>query len=284
MDAKIEPQGGPVTESMVGEQFGKFAVLEVLGRGGMAEALRCRLSGIGGFDKLVVVKRILPNLSTDPEFVNMFLDEARLAANFTHPHVVQVFEIDEANGIPYIAMEYVHGLTFARMMRAAYRSNNVNIGHTAHVIADIATAVHYVHSAKGPDGEPLNFVHRDVSPANIIVSFDGIAKLLDFGIAKADGRMAHTQSGILKGKLRYMSPEQARGATLDARADVFSLGVCLYEATTFRSPLGNGPLTEVAMLHALLAGNYIKPSEVVPDYPPELERIVMWAIAPRIEA
>ena len=272
-----------MTESMAGEQFGKFAVLDVLGRGGMAEALRCRLSGIGGFDKLVVVKRILPNLSTDPEFVNMFLDEARLAANFTHPHVVQVFEIDEANGIPYIAMEYVHGLTFARMMRAAYRSKNASIGHAAHVIADIATGLHYVHSAKGPDGEPLNFVHRDVSPANIIVSLDGVAKLLDFGIAKAEGRMANTQSGVLKGKLRYMSPEQARGATLDARADVFSLGVCLYEATTFRSPLGKGQLTEVAMLHALLTGNYIKPSEVVPDYPPELERIVMWAIAPRIE-
>lgn len=264
------------------ERFGKFTVLGVLGRGGMAEALKCRLPGPEGAGEVVVVKRVLPELSCDPAFIDMFLDEARLAAGFAHPNVVRVFEIDHVDDVPYIAMEYVDGLTLAGVIRNAARAQQRHFGHAAHVIAGIAAGLHYAHTTVAPDGSPLRFIHRDVSPGNIMVSLDGIPKVLDFGIAKAEGRMASTEVGMIKGKLRYMSPEQATGKRLDPRTDVFSLGVCLYEATTFRSPFGKGPLTDASTLHALLAGRYPKPSEIVADYPRELEDIVMWALEPDV--
>lgn len=257
--------------------FGKFAIEGVLGRGGMAEALKCRLSGPGGFDKVVVVKRILPNLVSEPEFVDMFRDEARIAANLSHPNVVQVFETDEIDGIPYIAMEYVHGLTLQRLIRASTFSPK--LGAMARIIADVAEGLHYVHNARDRQGNPLWLVHRDVSPANIIISTDGVPKLLDFGVAKAEEKSANTRAGVLKGKPRYMSPEQLQGVELDARSDVFSLGICLYEATTYRSPFNRGQNNDAATMRAILEGDFAKPTDLLPDYPKALEEIVLWALA-----
>ncbi|MFZ5440316.1 MAG: protein kinase domain-containing protein [Myxococcota bacterium] len=265
------------------ERFGKYTIEGVLGRGGMAEALKCRLSGPGGFDKLVVVKRILPHLVSDPDFVQMFLDEARLAANLTHANVVQIFEIGEIDHIPYIAMEYVNGLTLHRLARTTSRSNQGHYGHFARVASGVAEGLHYVHTARDGNGEPLHLIHRDVSPTNIIVSLDGVPKLLDFGVAKANSAGFHTRSGLLKGKPRYMSPEQVDGSTLDARTDLFSLGVCLYEVTVGRSPFYEKGMSEAAMLKLIIAGKFPRPRELVPEYPQELEDIVLWAMAPRRE-
>ncbi len=258
--------------------FGKYAVLGVLGHGGMAEALKCRLSGMGGFDKTVVVKRILPHLNVEPDFVRMFLMEARVSANLSHPNVVQIFEIDECEGVPYISMEYVNGPTLLRLMRTAQRAKNVKVGNFAFLAAEVAAGLHYVHTAADESHVPLHLVHRDVSPTNVAVSLEGVPKLLDFGVAKSGAAMTKTDSGMIKGKLRYMSPEQIQNGHVDGRSDVFSLGVCLYEATVFRSPFFAGPMNEAAVLKAIIEGRYAKPSEVVPDYPPQLETIVLSAI------
>jgi eukaryotic-like serine/threonine-protein kinase len=259
-------------------QFGKYTVLGVLGHGGMAEALKCRLSGMGGFDKTVVVKRILPHLNVEPDFVSMFLTEARVSANLSHPNVVQIFEIDECDGIPYISMEYVNGPTLLRLMRTAQRAKNSDIGNFAFLAAEVAAGLQYVHSAVDDNHQPLHLVHRDVSPTNVVVSLEGVPKLLDFGVAKSGAAMSKTDSGLIKGKLRYMSPEQIQNSSVDGRSDVFSLGVCLYEATVFRSPFFVGPMNEVALLKAIVEGRYAKPSEVLPSYPPQLEKIVLSAI------
>jgi serine/threonine protein kinase len=259
--------------------FGKYTILEKLGAGGMAEVFKCRLNGIGGFDKLVVVKRILPERMEEPEFVHMFLDEARIAANLNHPNVIHIFEVDELEGSPYMAMEYVQGPTLSALIRAAYRQHKLNVGHTAKVISGICAGLSYVHNAKAPNGVPLEIIHRDISPQNILISVEGTPKLLDFGVAKAAGRLAKTEAGTFKGKLRYTAPELLKGQPVDARTDVYSVGVCLYEATTGRARIANN-LTEAQMVSIVMEGRMELPSNVMENYPPELERIVRWAVDP----
>jgi serine/threonine protein kinase len=271
-------------ESLEGsvERFGKYDVIGLLGRGGMAEVFLCRRSGLGGFNKEVVVKRILPHRLDDPAFMQMFLEEARLAANLTHPNVVQVFEIDEVHGIPYIAMEYVRGPTLTTLLRQARQQGHIHFGHMAKIVAGVCAGLHHAHSALGPDGQRLGIVHRDVSPQNILISADGVPKILDFGVAKAHGRSVTTEAGTLKGKLRYMAPERLQSGTIDHRADVFSAGIVLGESTTGRSPFGPPELAEYELIRSLLTGHYTRPSEIVPDYPKELEEILLWAIAPDV--
>jgi serine/threonine protein kinase len=259
--------------------IGKFEVQSRLSRGGMAEVYRCCLKGIGGFEKVVVVKRIRWERAEDPDFVSMFLDEARLAANLNHPNIVQVFEIDEVDGAPYIAMEYVRGPTLAMLLRQARQANRMHLGHACKILAGVCEGLHYAHTATSPAGEPLGLVHRDVSPQNIIVSRDGVPKLLDFGVAKANGRLTETLAGTLKGKLRYIAPEQLSGM-VDHRADVFAVGVCLFEATTGQSPYGPSINDELALLDSIGQGRHNRPSRVVADYPPALEEIVLAAIHP----
>ena len=265
-------------------RFGKYEVIGLLGRGGMAEVFLCRLGGLGGFTKEVVVKRILPHHLGDPDFLQMFIEEARLAANLNHPNVVQVFEIDEANGIPYIAMEYVRGPTLATVMAEARAKRAVHMGHFAKIISGVCAGLHHAHVACGADGERLGIIHRDVSPQNILISPDGVPKILDFGIAKARGRSVATEAGTLKGKLRYMAHERLQQENVDHRSDVFSAGVVLFEATTGRVPFGNaGSSNEYDMISDLLNGKYTRPSEVVPDYPAELEKLILWAIEHDVE-
>jgi serine/threonine protein kinase len=264
------------------ERFGKFEVVGLLGRGGMAEVFLCRLGGLGGFNKEVVVKRILPERLADPAFLRMFLDEARMAANFNHPNIVQVYETGEAEGLPYIAMEYVRGPTLATVLRETVRAEQLHVGHVAKILSGVCQGLAHAHNALGPNREPLDLVHRDVSPQNIIIAPEGAPKLLDFGVAKARGRLSTTEAGTLKGKLRYMAPEQIRQGPLDHRADVFSVGVLLCEATTGRNPFGAKQLTEVQLFKNIVSGAYSKPSELVVGYPPELERIVLWAIEPDV--
>jgi len=247
----------------------------------MAEVFKCRLSGIGGFNKLVVVKRIKPELRDEPGFVEMFLDEARIAANLQHSNIVQLFEIDEAGGLPYIAMEYVRGPTLALINREERKLGNPNGPVIARLMAGICAGLHYAHHACDERGLPLGIVHRDVSPQNIIVSMEGVAKLLDFGIAKARGQLSHTAVGALKGKLKFMAPEQfVPGARIGPAVDVFAAGVCLYEATTLHLPYTGD--AELEVMRAAAAGKFPRPSELVPGFDGRLEEIILWAMAPNL--
>ncbi len=246
----------------------------------MAEVYKCRLSGIGGFDKLVVVKRIRPELVSDPHFVDMFLDEARIAANLSHSNIIQIYEIDQVAGIPYIAMEYVRGPTLSSMARQSQARGNSNFAVAAKVMAGICAALHYAHSATGEDGAPLGIIHRDVTPQNILVSLDGVPKLLDFGVAKAKGQIAHTTAGSIKGKFKFMAPEVFLGerSQITQQVDVFAAGVCLYQATTFHLPYQGE--TEIDVMRAAASGVFLKPSELVPGFCPRLEEIILGAMAP----
>jgi serine/threonine-protein kinase len=254
------------------ERFGKYLITRRLGIGGMAEVFLCRLPGIGGFDKAVVVKRILPDLIEDPNFVDMFLDEARVAANLNHPNIAQVFEIDHIDQVPYIAMEYVQGPSLSQLLKGARKVKKLHVGHVAKLLSGAAAGLHYAHNARDSDGQPLQIVHRDVSPQNILVSLDGVTKLVDFGVARARGRLATTEAGTIKGKIRYMAPEQVLGKEFDSRADIFAFGVCLYFATTGQYPFVGE--NDVETMRAACTGEFTPPSSLVDDYPPRLEEIV----------
>src|SRR3954466_1090588 len=183
----------------------RFQVVGQLARGAMTEVYLCRLQGVAGFEKEVVVERILPELVSDPLLVRMFLDGARLAAKLNHANVVQVFEVGDEGGAPYMAMEYVRGVTLAKIIRRAHQEGKLHYGHAAKLIAGVCEALDYAYNTVDQVGEPLRLVHRDVCPANVVVSREGIPKLLDFGLAAAKGRLPHKQAGMLKGGPRYMA-------------------------------------------------------------------------------
>ena len=256
-----------------GTRLGMYEVLRKLATGGMAEIYLARVRGNFEFEKLVVLKMILPHVADDPVFVQMFLDEARLAATLHHPNIATVYDVGEAAGTYFFAMEYVHGED-ARTIRVATRTagQTVPIDHALAIVHGAASALHYAHERTGPDG-PLHIVHRDVSPSNILISYDGAVKLVDFGIARASHRTNKTRTGTLKGKIPYMSPEQCRGLTTDRRSDLFSLGTVLYELTVGRRPYRGE--NDFAVLEQIVNGHAPLPSVVAPGYPPMLEHIVM---------
>lgn len=256
--------------------FGRYQITARLGAGGMAEVFLARLAGIGGFDKTVVIKRILDNCLQEEDFIRMFLDEARVAANLNHPNIVQIFEIDQVNEIPFIVMEYVNGPSFAQVLKAAKNQNKLFIGHAARVLAGASRGLHYAHEATDASGEPLHLVHRDVSPHNVLLTRSGIPKVVDFGIAKSRGRLTNTRAGGLKGKLKYMAPEQIRHGEIDRRADVFAVGVCIYQATLGRMPFSGA--SEANLLSSIVEGKYQLPGELNPEFPPALEQIVISAL------
>lgn len=259
----------------------RFTILQRLGTGGMAEVFKCRQSGIGGFEKLVVIKRILPHLVEDESFVSMFLDEGRIAANLSHPNIVQVFEIAmDPRGVPYIVMEYVRGPSLQQLIRAALKAQRLDLRHMVRLIEGASRGLHHAHHARDAEGQPLNIIHRDISLQNILVTLEGLAKLADFGVARANGRITHTQSGIVKGKVRYTAPEVLVDPdnAVHARSDVFGLGVCLYVATTGQHPF-NGA-TDLAVMEAIHAGRSLPPAAHVPDYPEPLAEIVAWLLEP----
>jgi serine/threonine protein kinase len=263
-----------------GTQLGRYELLVPVARGGMARVWAARLRGDRGFSKLVAVKTILPELARDPLFERMFLEEAKIAAAVHHPNACEVYELGEHQGVLYLAMEWVKGDTLARLLhKVARTATRVDPVTAARIVADACAGLHAVHELPDELGAPLHVVHRDVSPQNILVTRDGIAKIADFGIAKAHAgyQQELTVVGQLKGKRSYMSPEYVCGESLDRRADVFSMGATLYEATTGCLPF-QGP-NELMMLQALVDGELLPPSRAVPDYPPGLEEIVLRAMA-----
>jgi serine/threonine-protein kinase len=257
--------------------FGRYQLLKRLAVGGMAEIYLAKLTGVQGFEKLVVIKRILPNLAAEQRFVQMFLDEARLAASLNHPNVVQIFELGEEQGAFYIAMEFIAGQDLAELMKATRQPGSelpLEIG--ARVIAEAAAGLHYAHTLKDMRGQPLNLVHRDVTLSNILVTYSGQVKLVDFGIAKAESQQQKTTGGGLKGKYAYMSPEQIMGQPLDARSDLFSLGICMYELLVSRRLFKRD--NELNIINDILEGEVPPPSSVRPDVPAELDALVLKAL------
>jgi eukaryotic-like serine/threonine-protein kinase len=215
--------------------LGRYEVVGHLASGGMAEVLLGRVRGPHGFERAVVLKRILPHLARMSSFVDMFLDEARIIARIHHPNVVQVHELGTEGGELFMAMEYLAGESVSSLVRRlATRNAKLDHALAAFIVAEACAGLHAAHELKTDDGALLHIVHRDVSPQNIFITFDGAVKVIDFGIAKSADRVARTEAGQLKGKLDFMSPEQCKSEPLDRRTDVFALGIVLYELLTQR--------------------------------------------------
>jgi eukaryotic-like serine/threonine-protein kinase len=215
-------------------RLGQFEILGRIARGGMAEVYLARERADDGSVRHVVVKRVLTEMQHDAAMLGMFLDEGRIALRLFHPNVCHVYECGEANGLTFMALEWVHGTSLREVIRRAGPRGGLPVPVAVHVIAKIAGALEYVHHAKGIDGRPLSIVHQDVTPHNVMLSWKGQVKLLDFGIAKTSAEAEHG-TAVPQGKFEYMSPEQVRGEPIDARSDIFALGVCLYEALTSRA-------------------------------------------------
>jgi eukaryotic-like serine/threonine-protein kinase len=252
----------------------RYRRIAELGRGGMASVFLASLGGPGDFTKLVVVKEMRKDLAESPEFVRMFLEEARVAARLNHPNVVHTFEVVDEPELSGIVMEFLDGQPLHRV-RAAMRGELL-LPLQIHVISQALAGLDYVHEVADYDGAPLSLVHRDVSPQNIFVTYNGDVKVLDFGIAKANDSSLVTQTGTLKGKVAYMAPEQLRGEPTDRRADIYAMGVVLWEAATGKRMWAGQP--EAAVFAQVLAGKVARPSEVAP-VARELDRICMRALA-----
>jgi serine/threonine protein kinase len=262
-------------------RFGKYTLVRKLATGGMAELFLAIQKSVAGFEKLVVIKRILPAMNHDRAFVDMLLHEARIAATLSHPNIVQVFDVGTFDDTYFLAMEHVHGEDLRSIVRQMKKKDVVEfpLEHALSVVLGMCAGLAYSHDQHDLDGTALHIVHRDVSPQNVIVTFTGDVKIVDFGIAKSDARVEEIgdQTGRLKGKIPYMSPEQARGETIDWRTDIFATGVVLFELTTgtrlFKAA------SEYESLKRICTGDYPLPSQSRPGYPRELETIVMRALA-----
>jgi eukaryotic-like serine/threonine-protein kinase len=259
-------------------QIGRYEVLGQLATGGMAEILLGCISGPSGFRRPVVVKRILPHLAKVPEFRNMFLDEARIIARIHHENVVQVHELGSEGDALFLVMEYLDGESVGGLLRRlALRNERLPYWLAAHVIAEACAGLHSAHELTNESGVLLGLVHRDVSPQNVFVTYEGSVKLLDFGIAKVADKSSRTATGHVKGKFQYMSPEQCRGEPLDRRSDVFALGAVLYELTTNTKAFKRA--TEHLTFLAICEEPIVLPSRVVENYPRSLEPVVMRALS-----
>jgi len=266
-------------EEQLPKRFGKYTLIRKIAIGGMAEIFLALQRSVAGFEKIIVVKRILPHLAKDSQFVTMLLDEARIAATLNHPNVAQIYDVGQHDGQFYIAMEHVHGEDLRSVVRAMKGKNVTSfpLEHSLAILLGMSAGLAYAHEQRTLDGEPMNIVHRDVSPQNVLVTFNGDVKLVDFGIAKAGRSNAEdTKSGKLKGKVPYMSPEQAQGLELDARSDIFALGVMLFELTTGRR-LFRGA-NEFETLKMIVEQPYPAPRAINPNLAPRLEAIIQRAL------
>jgi len=262
-------------------RLGRYTLRYRVAQGGMASVYLARLTAqttSGAFGKWVALKTIHPHIATQPRFVTMFLDEARLAARLDHPNLCSVFDFGEDQGTYFLAMEYLHGETLGVLARHVWSSGAPMPAElAARAVADAARGLHAAHELRLPDGSPAGVVHRDVSPENLFVTYTGTTKVVDFGVARSNQQADHTHTGELKGKVAYMSPEQIRELGIDRRTDVWALGVVLWEVTVGKRLFRRE--SDAETLFAVLRDSIPRPSSIRPDYPPGLEAVVMWALA-----
>ena len=262
--------------AIIGERFGKYLIVGEIAIGGMAEVFLGVHRGPEGFQKAVVIKRVLPAYSGNPSFVHMFVDEARIAARLEHPNIVRTYEFGEAEGQYFTAMEYLPGEDLARVLdKLVFARQQMPLHFAAGIVANVCAGLHFAHQLTDTSGRPMSLIHRDVNPANVIVTYSGEVKLIDFGVAKTT--TSETQTGTIKGKVAYMSPEQLLARGVDQRSDVFSTGVVLWELLTGR------PLflrdSEAATMYAIMNDPMRVPSRLRPEIPRELDAICMRALA-----
>ncbi|HUF18833.1 MAG TPA: TonB family protein [Thermoanaerobaculia bacterium] len=260
-----------------GIRFGQYVLLEKIASGGMAEVWKARMRGVEGFQKIVAIKKILPHLSDNSDFVEMFVDEAKLAAQLNHSNIIHIYDLGRIAKSYYIAMEYIDGHDLKSIMNTAEeRDQRLPVELALFIASKTAAALDYAHRKRDFDEKEMELVHRDVSPQNVLISYEGDIKLCDFGIAKAASKASHTLSGALKGKLQYMSPEQAWGRRIDRRSDIFALGTVLFELLTGRK-LFVGE-NELSVLEQVRQARVVAPSTLNEDVTPEIDAIVMKAL------
>jgi serine/threonine-protein kinase len=265
---------GPHAERILG----RYALFDEIASGGMATVHLGRMLGPVGFSKTVAIKRLHPHLARDPEFVSMFLDEARLAARIQHPYVVATLDVVAAEGEVFLVLDYVQGESFSHLLKATrIKGVPVQLRVIAAIVGNALHGLHAAHEAEDEHGRPLGLVHRDVSPQNIMIGVDGVSRVLDFGVAKAAGRLQSTRDGQLKGKLAYMAPEQIRGDAVDRRTDIYAAAVVLWEGFSGRRLIHG--MNEGQVLAAVLAGGFPPPSSLNPQLPPEADAIVMRGLS-----
>jgi len=257
--------------------FGKYVLLRRIAIGGMAEVFRAKVFGAEGFEKLVAIKRMLPHLSSDHQFVSMFINEAKLAASLSHANIVQIYDFGCIDNLYYLSMEYVRGKDVADIIRALReRGLGAPVEMACYVMIQALHGLNYAHGRTDSQGQTISLVHRDMSPHNLIVSHEGEVKILDFGIAKAKSSTVQTTGGVLKGKYSYMSPEQAHGMKVDHRTDLFSLGICFYELLTL-TKMFHGQ-NDLSVLEKVRETNFIRPRDLNEHIPEELERLLLKAL------
>jgi serine/threonine protein kinase len=260
--------------------FGKYHLIASLGQGGMANVYLALMAGPSGFNKLLVIKIMRQDLlAGSEESTRMFMAEARLTARLVHPNIVHTYEVGEHEGRYYLAMEYLDGQPLSTVLNRARGDKEIPLAEYLRAIAELARALHYAHTLRGFQGEQMHVVHRDVSPQNVIVTYDGQVKLLDFGIAKTADAEHMTQVGMIKGKLDYIAPEQLRSDRIDGRADIFALGAMMWEVICGHRFAGGRKVSDINKIQARVAGTERKLKSLRPDVPPSLERIVERATA-----
>jgi serine/threonine protein kinase/Tfp pilus assembly protein PilF len=259
------------------KQFGKYQLLDKIAVGGMAELFRAKLTGAQGFEKLIVIKKILPNLSEEEILVTSFIDEAKLAALLHHENIIQIYDFGSMADQYFIAMEYLFGKDLRDISRTAGAKDlALGMENILYIVSRICNGLDYSHNLKDLQGRPLNIIHRDINPQNILITYDGQVKIIDFGIAKAASHNTHTRENLIKGKLAYMSPEQANGKKIDHRSDIFSTGIVLYELLTARRMFTGDTMHVLSLVRE---AKFDPPEEVIPDLPPKLNAILCKALA-----
>jgi eukaryotic-like serine/threonine-protein kinase len=265
-------------EIQPGQTLGRYEFLVPIAEGGMASVWAARLKGSRGFSKTVAIKTMLPSVSDDPQFEQMFLDEAQIASRIRHPNVVEILDLGEQEEVLYLVMEWVDGEPLSSLRRAAAKSGGIPRAIALRVVADACAGLHAAHELKDDSGNPVGLVHRDISPQNLLITFGGAVKIVDFGVAKAAGRSTgQTVAGQVKGKPPYMSPEQALGEVVDRRTDVFALGIILYQLTTGKHPF-RGESDLVTLQNIVSDKPIVAPRAYDRQYPRELELVVMKAL------
>lgn len=263
-------------------QFGNYTLLERVSHGGMAEVFRAKCFGEAGFEREVALKVLLPSMESDQEFVNMLIDEAKIAGQLNHANIAQIFDLGVTDQRYYIVQEYVKGQALRAILK--YKLENkthLDISKACYIALKVCEGLHYAHNKEDPSGKPLKLVHRDISPHNILISDEGEVKIIDFGIAKAEGRATKTMAGLVKGKFAYMSPEQVRGLPVDHRSDVFATGILLHEMLSTK-PLFRRA-SEFETLKRARSAMADPPSQFNPRVPPALDRIVLKALARHVD-